>query len=223
MIPACGRSASMYCVKGICPGVSRKGSVKPVVLTPEAAVSGYVPSTRSRHVFAALRASKGMGPLREEESCSKCMSGLVGRPSSRYRKTERFLMLKPTLQRGGRQPVHFISFSAFTSSNGFRVYPMIPLFTLTDMPIRCKSVRISLHGMTQPRSYKQVTTGSGFVALLMRVMSERFFAMPMDAPPGVSFVQKNPYWLPCSWRGPVSFIPVSKFRLTRRQWLMKSR
>ena len=107
-------------------------------------------------------------------------------------------MLKPTLHRGGKQPVHFISLSALTSSNGFRVYPIIPLFTLTDMPIRCKSVRISLHGMTQPRSYIHATTGSGFVALLMRVMRDRFLAIPMDAPPGVSFVQKNPYWLPCS-------------------------
>ena len=70
---------------------------------------------------------------------------------------------------------------------------MMPLFTLTEMPIRCKSVRISLQGITQPRSYKQDTTGSGFVALLMRVMRDRFLAIPMDAPPGVSFVQKNPY------------------------------
>ena len=73
---------------------------------------------------------------------------------------------------------------------------MMPLFINTGIPANCRSVLISLHGITQPLSIRQSTTGSGFVDVLIRVMSERFLAIPIDAPPGVSFVQKNPYWLP---------------------------
>ena len=56
----------------------------------------------------------------------------------------------------------------------------------------------------------------------MAVIILRFLAIPMEPPVGVSDVQKYPYWEVCSLRGPVSFMFVSKSRMTRRQCDIKS-
>ena len=175
----------MYSLREIGPGVLARGSTVITVESPCSCVRGYVPRTRFLHTFAAARVSLGIFP-----PFSRWIRGRVGRPSSKNKNTRRWRMENPTLVIAGKQPVHFMSFKTSTSSYGCKVYPIIPLFKKNGTLIRMRSVRISEQGIIQLRSMRIRVIGAGSDDVLIIVIMERFFVIPILEPPGVSFVQK---------------------------------
>jgi hypothetical protein len=92
-----------------------------------------------------------------------------------------------------KQAVHFKSFTRRVSSFADKVYPTRPLFKNTGTHIPLKLPVASPTPIINPLLKSQVRKAFVGVPVLIDVKTDRFLVIPIDAPPGVSFVQKYPY------------------------------
>ena len=144
--------------------------------------------TISRHVVP-LTASLSFG-YRTDPHGSMWRRGRPGRPSSRFIRIRRSRIKNAMPADDDMQPVHFSSFTSRVSSFAAKVYPTKPLLMNTATDMARRSPVVSMTRIMKPRLKSQSKNGLVGVAILMDVRTLIFFAIPILAPPGVSFVQK---------------------------------
>ena len=165
--------------------------MKPDQERPCAFVWGKNPITISRHVVPCS-ASLFLGYV-EAFHGSICNKGRPGRPSSKLIKIRLSLIKNATPTDADTHPVHFRSFISLVNSFACNVYPIIPLFKKTGTHIALKSPVASPTPIRNSLLKSHCKKSLVGVPVLIDAKTDRFLVIPIEAPPGVSFVQKYPY------------------------------